>query len=70
MLPSCFSRVRLLETPWTTVYQAPLSMGFSRQEYWSRVPLPKSHTPLKGLSTQAWEMVTFRRKAGGLRKQG
>ena len=64
------SRVRLLATPWTTAYQAPLSMGFSRQEYWSGVPLPKSHTPLKGLSTQAWEMVTFRRKAGGLRKQG
>ena len=32
--------VRLLETPWTTAYQAPLSMGFSRQEYWSGVPLP------------------------------
>ena len=29
------SRVRLLATPWTTAYQAPLSMGFSRQEYWS-----------------------------------
>ena len=34
------SRVRLLATPWTAAYQAPLSMGFSRQEYWSRVPLP------------------------------
>ena len=30
-----FSRVRLLATPWTAAYQAPLSMGFSRQEYWS-----------------------------------
>ena len=37
------SRVRLLETPWTTVYQAPPSMGFSRQEYWSGVPLLLSH---------------------------
>ena len=27
-------------TPWTAAYQAPLSMVFSRQEYWSRVPLP------------------------------
>ena len=27
-------------TPWTAAYQAPLSMGFSRQEYWSGVPLP------------------------------
>ena len=33
-------RVRLLVTPWTAAYQAPLSMGFSRQEYWSAVPLP------------------------------
>ena len=34
------SRVRLLGTPLTTAYQAPLSMGFSRQEYWSGLPLP------------------------------
>ena len=34
------SRVRLFVTPWTVAYQAPPSMGFSRQEYWSGVPLP------------------------------
>ena len=34
------SRVRLLATPWTAAYQAPPSMGFSRQEYWSGSPLP------------------------------
>ena len=34
------SRVRLFETPWTAAYQAPPSIGFSRQEYWSGVPLP------------------------------
>ena len=34
------SRVRLFATPWTTAYQAPLSVGFSRQEYWSGVPPP------------------------------
>ena len=34
------SCVRLLATPWTAAYQAPLSMGFSRQEYWSGVPSP------------------------------
>ena len=34
------SRVRLFATPWTSAYQAPLSMGFSRQESWSGVPLP------------------------------
>ena len=35
-----FSRVGLLATPWTAAYQAPPSMGFSRQEYQSGVPLP------------------------------
>ena len=34
------SRVRLLATPWTAVYQAPWSMEFSRQENWSGLPLP------------------------------
>ena len=34
------SRVWLLATPWTVAYQAPPSMGFSRQEYWSGVPSP------------------------------
>ena len=34
------SRARLLVTPWTAAYQAPPSMGFSRQEYWCGVPLP------------------------------
>ena len=35
-----FSRVRLCATPWTAAFQAPPSMGFSRQEYWSGLPLP------------------------------
>ena len=34
------SRVQLLATPWTAAHQAPPTMGFSRQEYWSGVPLP------------------------------
>ena len=34
------SCVQLSGTPWTAAYQAPPSMGFSRQEYWSGVPLP------------------------------
>ena len=37
------SRVRLLVTPWTVAHQAPPSMGFSRQEYWSGVPLPSPY---------------------------
>ena len=32
---SCFSRVRLFAAPWTIAHQAPLSMGFASQEYWS-----------------------------------
>ena len=43
------SRVRLLATPWTTAYQAPPSMGFSRQEYWSGVPLPSP-------GSECWDM--------------
>ena len=40
LLLSHFSRVRLFETPWTIPRQAPLSMGFSRQRYWSGLPFP------------------------------
>ena len=39
MKEKLLSHVRLLATPWTAAYQAPPSMGFSRQEYWSGVPL-------------------------------
>ena len=37
---SLLSRVRLFATPWTVAYQAPPSMKFSRQEYWSGLPFP------------------------------
>ena len=47
------SRVRLLVTPWTAAYQAPPSMGFSRQEYWSGVPLP-SPINMLGISELKW----------------
>ena len=40
MKEKSFSRIQLLATPWTAAYQAPLSMGFARQEYWSGLPLP------------------------------
>ena len=39
-VPSHFSRVQLFMTLWTAAHQAPLSMGFSRQEYWSGLPCP------------------------------
>ena len=40
LLLSRFSRFRLCVIPWTAAYQAPPSMGFSGQQYWSGVPLP------------------------------
>ena len=50
------SRVRLFLTPWTAAHQAPPSMGFSRQEYWSGVPLPSPREdtvgPKRGTSLQ------------------
>ena len=42
LLLSHFSHVRLCATPWTAAYRAPPSVGFSRQEYWSGLPLPSS----------------------------
>ena len=45
-------RVRLSMTPWIAAYQAPPSMGFSRQEYWSGVPLPSPMLPW--YSSTAW----------------
>ena len=47
------SRVRLFVTPGTAAYQAPPSMGFSRQEYWSGVPLPSLMRGLMGFKTVA-----------------
>ena len=43
------SRVPLCVTPWTAAYQSPPSMGFSRQEYWSGVPLPSPMTNLDSI---------------------
>ena len=48
------SRVQLLATPWTAAYQAPRSMGFSRQEYWSGVPLP---SPIRSMNQDKLEVV-------------
>ena len=47
------SRVRLYATPWTAAYQAPPTMGFSRQEYWSGVPLPSPSQKLARPNTMA-----------------
>ena len=40
LLLSCFSRVQLYATPQMAAHQAPPSLGFSRQEYWSGLPFP------------------------------
>ena len=53
------SHVRLFATPWTTAYQAPPSMGFSRQEYWSGVPLPSPSYPTKEGEKKPETLVKF-----------
>ena len=43
------SRFRLFATSWTVAHEAPLSMGFSRQEYWSGLPFPSGDLPDPGI---------------------
>ena len=55
-MPVCtLSHVQLLATPWTVAHQAPLSMGFCRQEYWSGLPFPSPGD----LSDPGIELVSF-----------
>ena len=49
------SCVWLFATPWTAAYQAPPSMGFSRQEYWSGVPSP---SPMVALGTSLYKLTS------------
>ena len=49
------SRVRLFVTPWTVAYQAPLSTGFSRQEYWSGLPF-QLVTTLNNRASWCWQI--------------
>ena len=53
------SHVQLLATPWTAAHQAPPSVGFSRQEYWSGVPLPsaKQSMTMKSVSAAKYLMA-------------
>ena len=55
LLLSHFSRARLFATPWPAAYQAPPSMGFPRQEYWSGLPLP---SPTRCLSPPLYRHQT------------
>ena len=60
---SPFSRVRLLVTPWTAAHQATLSIGCSRQEYWSGLPCPlPGDLPSPGIEPTS---LTSRPLAGG-----
>ena len=67
------SHVWLVATPWTVAYQAPPSMGFSRQEYWSGLPLPSpglsaytelNHVDLNGWLLGGWTGVDGAERAG------
>ena len=64
------SRVRLFVTPWSAAYQAPPSMGFPRQEYWSGVPLP---SPTKSIrSMKMWTIIKKKKeptKSGNMKSQ-
>ena len=66
------SRALLLATPWTAAYQAPPSMGFSRQEYWSGVPLPSPQSTLHRFIYIGWssphlcEVQNSRERVGSL----
>ena len=51
------SRVWLLATPWTAAYQAPSSMGFSRQVYWSGVPLPSPGNGSGGIKHKTLHLI-------------
>ena len=60
LLFSFLSCVQLFVTPWTVAHQAPLSMGFSRQEYWSGLPFPSpGDLPDPGIkpTSPAWQAV-------------
>ena len=53
------TRVRFVETPWTAAYQAPLSMGLSRQEYWRGWPLPSPIYFLDEWIRKLWYIYTM-----------
>ena len=66
---SSFSRVRLLEIPGTVVHQVPLSMEFSRQEFWSELPfLAPGDLPDPGIEPRSPALQTFSLPSGPLRE--
>ena len=65
-LVSHFSHVQLCATPWTAAYQAPPSTGFSRQEYWSGLPLPSQAMQETWVQTLGWEDLLEKRNGYSL----
>ena len=66
------SRVQLLATPWTAAYQTPPSMGFSRQEYWSGLPLSSpflTREMFKEWLLHVDNQVNLKKKVGHLHKK-
>ena len=64
------SCIRLLATPWTAAYQAPPSMGFSRQEYWTGVPLPSldliwAYANMPGWGGPLWLAISRTKESDG-----
>ena len=59
------SRVRLFETPWTVAHQVPPSMGFSRQQYWSGLPLPSPGISSPNPGIKPRDQTHVSRIAGG-----
>ena len=51
------SHIWLFATPWTVAHQAPPSMGFSRQEYWSGLPLPSPSSAFSKTSLNIWKFM-------------
>ena len=60
LLLSHFTRVRLLATPWTAARQAPPSLGFSRQEHWSGVPLPSPYSAIEYMKESELINIKYR----------
>ena len=68
---SHFSHVRLFATLWTLAHQVPLSMGFSRQEYWSGLPcLPPGHFPDPGIKPVSPAATALKSSSLPLSQQG
>ena len=70
-MPSHWSHVWLFATLWTIAHQAPLSMGFSKQEYWSELPFPSpGHLPDPGIAPESPAAPALQADSLSLNHQG